>query len=86
MKNWISTAEKSKKCNIEKLSKNSLEALILGSFKYFFQHEWTRLYVGREGGWVGVEQKGPSIFLIIRYSNQQDELIPDLASKIVYGF
>ena len=32
------------------------------------------------------DQKGPSIFLKIGYSNKQDVLIPNLASKIVYGF
>ena len=37
-------------------------------------------------GWVGGDQKSASIFLKIVYSNKQDVLIPNLASKIVYGF
>ena len=35
-------------------------------------------------GWVGGDQKGPSIFLIFKYVNKQDALIPNLASKVVY--
>ena len=38
------------------------------------------------GRWVGGDEKGPSIFLHIGCSNKQDVLIPNLASKIVYGF
>ena len=38
------------------------------------------------GGWVGGDEKGPSIFLKIGYSDKQDVLIPNLASKISYGF
>ena len=38
------------------------------------------------GGWVGGDQKGPSIFLKIGYSNKQDVLIPNLASQILHGF
>ena len=53
---------------------------------YFFQCEWTRPYVVRMGGWVGGDQKGPSIFLKIEYSNKQDVLIPNLASQILHGF
>ena len=41
------------------------------------------------GGWVGVwvdgDQNSPSILLKIEYSNKQGTLIPNLASKIVYG-
>ena len=36
------------------------------------------------GGWLGGDQKGPSIFLIFKYVNKQDALIPNLASKVVY--
>ena len=52
----------------------------------FLLHEWTRSHVVREGGWVVGDQKGPSIFLKIGHSNKQDVLIPNLVSKIVYGF
>ena len=52
----------------------------------FFQCEWTRPYVVRMGGWVGGDQKGPSIFLKFEYSNKQDVLIPNLASQILHGF
>ena len=41
---------------------------------------------GWVGGWVGGDQKGPSIWLKIEYSNKQSALIPNLASKIVYGY
>ena len=37
------------------------------------------------GGWVGGDQKGPSIFLKITYSNK-DVLIPNLASQLLQGF
>ena len=37
-------------------------------------------------GWVGGDQNNPSIYLEIEYSNKQDVLIPNLASKIVYRF
>ena len=33
---------------------------------------------------MGGDQKGPSIFLIFKYVNKQDALIPNLASKVVY--
>ena len=36
-------------------------------------------------GWVGGDQKGPSIFLIFKYINKLDTLIPNMVSKIVYG-
>ena len=35
-------------------------------------------------GWVGSDQKGPSIFLYLHYSDKQDLLILNMASKIVY--
>ena len=38
------------------------------------------------GGWVGGDQKGPSIFLIFKYVNKQDALITNMVSKVVYGF
>ena len=41
--------------------------------------------VVRIGGWVGGGKKGPSIFLKFEYSNKQDVLHPNLASKVVYG-
>ena len=37
-------------------------------------------------GWVGGDQKGPSILLIFKYVNKQDALIPNMVSKVVYGF
>ena len=37
------------------------------------------------GGWVGGDFFGPLIFLKIGYINKQDVVIPDLASKVVYG-
>ena len=37
-------------------------------------------------GYVGGDQKGPSIFLKIMYSNKQDVLIPNLASQILHDF
>ena len=37
-------------------------------------------------GWVGGDQKGPSIFLIFRYINKQCLLISNMVSKSVYGF
>ena len=42
------------------------------------------LLSGWVGGWMGGDQKGPSIFLIFKYVNKQDALIPNLASKVVY--
>ena len=36
-------------------------------------------------GWVGGDQNGPSIFFQFKYIKKQDALIPNLASKIVYG-
>ena len=35
---------------------------------------------------MGGDQKGPSIFLIFKYVNKSDELIPKMVSKVVYGF
>ena len=41
---------------------------------------------GRMDGWKG-DQKCPSIFLKFRYYvNKQDVLIPNMVSKVVYGF
>ncbi len=37
---------------------------------------------GWMGGWVGGDQKGPSIF---KYIYKLDTLIPNMVSKIVYG-
>ena len=37
-------------------------------------------------GWVGGDKKSASIFFNIVYSNKQDVLIPNLVSKVVYGF
>ena len=36
-------------------------------------------------GWVGGNQKGPSIFLIFKYVNKQDVLIPNIALILAYG-
>ena len=41
--------------------------------------------VVRMGGWVGGEILVPLIFLKIGYNNKQDVLIPNMASKVVYG-
>ena len=41
---------------------------------------------GWVGGWVDGYQNGPSILLKFRYNNKQDALIPNLASKIVFGY
>ena len=41
---------------------------------------------GWVGGWVGGDILGPSIFLKFKYSNKQDVLIPNLASKVVYDY
>ena len=38
------------------------------------------------GGWVGGDQKCPSILLIFKYVDKQDVLIPNMVSKVVYGF
>ena len=42
------------------------------------------------GGWVdglvGGDILGPLIFLKIEYNNKQDVLIPNMASKVVYGY
>ena len=40
---------------------------------------------GWVGGLVGGDQKGPPILLNFKYVNKQDALIPNLASKVVYG-
>ena len=45
-----------------------------------------RVLSGWVGGWVGGDKKGPSIFLKFKYSNKQDVLIPNLASKVVYAY
>ena len=37
-------------------------------------------------GWVGGDQKGPLIFLNFKYINKQNALIPNMVSKVVYGF
>ena len=37
------------------------------------------------GEWVGGDQKGPSIWLKIEYSNKQSALTLNLVSKNVYG-
>ena len=45
---------------------------------------------GWVGGWVdglvGGDILGPLIFLKIEYNNKQDVLIPNMASKVVYGY
>ena len=41
---------------------------------------------GWVGGWVGGDQKGPSIFLNFIYVNKQDILIPKMLSKVVNDF
>ena len=33
-------------------------------------------------GWVGGDQKGPSILLDFKYNNKQDVLIPNIASIV----
>ena len=38
-----------------------------------------------DGMWTG-DQKCPSIFLSFKYVNKQDVLIPNMVSKVVYGF
>ena len=38
------------------------------------------------GGWVGGDQKGPLIFLIFKYVNKQDVLIPKMVLKVVNDF
>ena len=43
------------------------------------------LLYGWVGGWVDGDQKGPPILLNFKYVNKQDALIPNLASKVVYG-
>ena len=48
--------------------------------------EMPKTFIVRMGGWVGGGKKGPSIFLKFEYSNKQDVLIPNLASKVVYGY
>ena len=40
---------------------------------------------GWVGGWVGGDQKGPSIFLIFKYNNKKTVLIPNMVLKVVYG-
>ena len=41
---------------------------------------------GWMGGWVGCDQKGLSIFFIFEYINEQNVLILNMASKVVYSF
>ena len=41
---------------------------------------------GWVGGWMGGDQKGPSIWLKIEYNNKQGALIPNMALKVVYGY
>ena len=38
------------------------------------------------GGWVAGDQKGPSILLKFKYSNKQNAMILNLASKVVYDY
>ena len=47
--------------------------------------EILKTFIVRVGEWVGGDQKGPSILLKIKYNNKQGALIPNLASKVVYG-
>ena len=48
---------------------------------------WTRRKITvKKKPMVGGDQKGPSIFLKIGFSNKQDVLIPNLASQILHGF
>ena len=42
--------------------------------------------VVRMGGLVGGDKKGFLILLIVKYVNKQDVLIPNMVSKVVYGF
>ena len=44
------------------------------------------LLSGWVGGWMGGDQKGPSIWLKIEYNNKQGALIPNMALKVVYGY
>ena len=37
-------------------------------------------------GWVDCDQKGNSIFLILKYVNKQDVLIKNIVSKVVTDF
>ena len=41
---------------------------------------------GRVDRWMDGDQKCPSIFLICKYVNKQNVLIPNMVSKVVYGF
>ena len=41
---------------------------------------------GLMGGWMGGDQKGLLIFLIFKYINKQDVLIPNIASKVVHSY
>ena len=58
--------------------------------KVFFRHP-EKIFCGGGGGggggvgWVGGDILGPLIFLKIGYNNKQDVLIPNMASKVVYG-
>ena len=37
-------------------------------------------------GWVGCDILPPSIFLIFKYDNKQDVLIPKLCLKVAYAY
>ena len=37
-------------------------------------------------GWTDGDQKCPLIFFIFKYINKQTVLIPNMVSKVVYGF
>ena len=43
-------------------------------------------FIVRMGGWVGGDILGHLIFLKIGCDNKQDVLIPNMASKVVYGY
>ena len=51
-----------------------------------FSNRRKTLLSGWVGGWVGGDILGPLIFLKIGYNNKQDVLIPNMASKVVYGY
>ena len=41
---------------------------------------------GRMDGWTDGDQKCPLIFFVFKYVNKYDVLIPNMVSKVVYGF
>ena len=47
--------------------------------------ETSKTFIVRMGGWVGGDQKGPSIFLIFKYNNKKTVLILNMVLKVVYG-